>query len=257
MVHQGYFGNYNDVRRAKGMAEELLETLFSIFGDHPPVAIYCRHADKETNQNALLAWQARVLEIVSSEELSPFDISKLEKTFYDDLLKFSGYQAGLQLVKEHLNKVGIHFAILPHLPKTYLDGAAFIAPDGNPVIALTLRHDRLDNFWFTLMHELAHVALHLNDGSRAYFDEIEGNTLEESVEEQEANGFARENLIPQNYWQTQIAPNLDFLDELQLDRFAVELNISPAILAGRIRYELNDYSCFSSRVGNHEVRKQF
>ena len=37
--------------------------------------------------------------------------------------------------------------------------------NGAPVAALTLRYDRLDNFWFTLLHELAHIALHM-DGNQ-------------------------------------------------------------------------------------------
>ncbi|NTE86107.1 hypothetical protein [Agrobacterium rubi] len=33
--------------------------------------------------------------------------------------------------------------------------------DGVPLTAITMRHDRLDNFWFTLLHEYACVVLHL------------------------------------------------------------------------------------------------
>ena len=36
---------------------------------------------------------------------------------------------------------------------------------GCPVIGLTLRYDRLDNFWFVLLHELGHVFLHLMHGA--------------------------------------------------------------------------------------------
>lgn len=46
-------------------------------------------------------------------------------------------------------------------------------PNGSPVVALTLRYDRLDNFWFTLFHKLAHVALHLEkDDVEAFFDDL-------------------------------------------------------------------------------------
>jgi hypothetical protein len=46
---------------------------------------------------------------------------------------------------------------LKHLPRTYLDGAALQLGDGTPVIGLTLRYDRLNNFWFCSLHELAHI----------------------------------------------------------------------------------------------------
>lgn len=64
--------------------------------------------------------------------------------------------------KEYLNKHGIHLIIETHFPKTYLDGAVCIGTDGNPVIALIMRHDKLDTFWFCLLHEFAHIALHLD-----------------------------------------------------------------------------------------------
>ena len=50
---------------------------------------------------------------------------------------------------------------LAHMPRTHLDGAALQLADGTPVIGLTLRYDRLDNFWFCLLHELAHIGRHL------------------------------------------------------------------------------------------------
>jgi hypothetical protein len=37
--------------------------------------------------------------------------------------------------------------------KTYLDGAACRTRNGAPVVALTLRYDRADYFWFALLHE--------------------------------------------------------------------------------------------------------
>ena len=64
---------------------------------------------------------------------------------------------------------GIPLVIERHLPRTYLDGAALRLGDGRPVVALTLRYDRIDSFWFCLLHELAHVGPPLwatNAGSR-------------------------------------------------------------------------------------------
>ena len=58
---------------------------------------------------------------------------------------------------------GIRFVVLRHLSRTYPDSAALRVSDGAPMVALTPRHDRLDHFWFSLMHELAHIVLHLDD----------------------------------------------------------------------------------------------
>ena len=80
----------------------------------------------------------------------------------------------------------------------YLDGAAMLDSSGAPVVGLTLRHDRLDNFWFTLCHELAHVALHLGSDDRQCFF-VDLDFAEEGLEK-DADKFAGEALIPENVW---------------------------------------------------------
>jgi HTH-type transcriptional regulator/antitoxin HigA len=91
----------------------------------------------------------------------------------NNLAQLSYLDVGPKLAREFLNKSGIHLVIERHLPRTHLDGAATKLPDGSPLVALTLRHDRLDNFWFTLFHELAHVGLHLDqDGYEVFYDDL-------------------------------------------------------------------------------------
>ena len=84
--------------------------------------------------------------------------------------------------------------IEPHLAGTQLDGAAFLDQDGVPVIGLTLRFDRVDHFWFTLLHELAHVAKHLSNPGDAFLDRLEDSDATEALEI-EANRIARDALI--------------------------------------------------------------
>ena len=81
---------------------------------------------------------------------------------------------GPRQARDYLNRAGIALIALPHLAHTYLDGAAFMVDGRNPVIALTLRYDRLDNFWFVLLHELAHLRLgHLTDERPWIADDLE------------------------------------------------------------------------------------
>ena len=65
--------------------------------------------------------------------------------------------------QKFLAKHGIILIVAPHLANTYLDGAAMLMKDGTPVVRMTVRYDRLDNFWFCLLHELTHVARHLSE----------------------------------------------------------------------------------------------
>ena len=161
------------------------------------------------------------------------------------IVRSSYYSEGPRLVPELLNKRGIHFVLLSHLPKTYLDGACFLSPAGRPVIGMTLRYDRLDNFWFTLLHELAHVKLHVHEDGPAFFDDTEHDACEDDdPREAEANAFARDRLIPDAVWQIGgPAPALASNDDQAVLDLAERLEISPAIIAGRIRWETKTTPC--------------
>ena len=148
--------------------------------------------------------------------------------------------------------------VLKHLPKTYLDGACFVTPDGHPVVAMTLRHDRIDNFWFTLAHELAHLVLHLDDGTadgRVFFDELEnGDRGQGTAEEQEANEYATNMLIPEHVWRQKAAALTSPMSVVVL---AEELGLSPAIVAGRCRWESGNFGLYDKLLGRGQVRVLF
>jgi HTH-type transcriptional regulator/antitoxin HigA len=117
-----------------------------------------------------------------------------------------------------------------------------------------LRHDRLDNFWFTLCHELAHVALHLDrDCVDAFFDDLTEEGTSQC--EKEANEMAREALIPKKVWEK--SGLKEYSDTAAVRTFASELRIHPAIPAGRIRFENHDYHLLNELVGNKQVRCLF
>jgi HTH-type transcriptional regulator / antitoxin HigA len=138
-----------------------------------------------------------------------------------------------------------------------LDGAAFLTPAGRPVVGMTLRHDRLDNFWFTLVHELAHVHLHLHNNDVAFFDDTEGNGGDGDPREIEANVWTRDRLIPADIWREEGPALLAATADAQAVDFAERIEISTAIVAGRIRWESGDYSRFTRLIGSGEVRTAF
>lgn len=144
------------------------------------------------------------------------------------------------------------FIVEPHLPTTHLDGAVMLLPSGAPVVALTLRYDRLDNFWFTLCHELAHLALHLgHDEWELFYDDLESQ--EENEVEGEADRWAAEALIPGTEWGSSgLAAGSSAADVIS---FAEKQRIHPAIPAGRIRRENKNYKIFQKIIGNGKVRE--
>jgi HTH-type transcriptional regulator/antitoxin HigA len=202
----------------------------------------------------LLAWKAqitrRVLSILRHEKIKPrsIDISWL-KAFVTLSAEEDGPSRALSLLAEH----GIMVIIEPQIAGMNVDGAAFLVEDV-AVIGLTLRHDRLDNFWFTILHELAHVILHYHTGlTSGFFDNIDDPPIDEL--EQEADEFAGNLLIPEELWARSPARIAKFPEPIE--RFAEQLGISPAIVFGRVRMERNDYTLFSDKIGRGQVRKFF
>lgn len=202
----------------------------------------------------LLAWKAKVLmesrERRKSGQVGTFRASTLDAEFLRSLVKLSWHRKGPRLAIELLEGAGISVIVEPHFDGTYLDGAAILDGDGLPCIGLTLRHDRLDNFWFTLMHEMAHVTRHLRDPGDAFLDRIIDKESEDALE-REANRIARDILIPRAVWKRSAAFSVSTREAaLQL---AEELKISPAIVAGRIRRETGNYRILGDLIGNEEV----
>ncbi|MBU0512980.1 MAG: ImmA/IrrE family metallo-endopeptidase [Chloroflexi bacterium] len=259
MFKQGYLAFNGTLQQAKDQAEELLIALFSVFGDTPPQPIYYKNAEKETDTHALIAWQAKAITLALQEDLPPFSQENLTEDFIREVIKLSYYSQGPQIAQEALNKKGIHLIVLPHLPHTYLDGACFSSPTGRPIIGVTLRHDRLDNFWFTLAHELAHSFLHLSqDTSAAFFDDTEYFVSEtDDPQETEANHFARDILIPPEAWEQERTQLLESSQSQLVQTFAERVGVAPAVIAGRVRWETENYTKFAQLLGYRQVREQF
>ena len=249
---QGFSGT---VREAKSRAEEFVSLLFPLTaGNCLRPALYRRaiRSDGTMDEHAITAWTARITALACAEELSTrYRPGSIDATFVAGLAKLSFMEDGPRLAKEYLGKHGIHLVLEKHFPRTRVDGAATLLPDGTPVIGLSLRYDRLDNFWFCIFHELAHVALHLgNEGAEWFIDDLESQGDDK---EAEADAWARDSLIPPAAWS-----DTDGLrSEADVRAFAAKLSISPSIIAGRLRWERKNYRLLTDLVGQGQVRRHF
>lgn len=207
----------------------------------------------KTDMGALEAWCSAVLIKAKNERLPIKRTPKpLGKRVARELAQLSAHDDGPRKAVDFLKDIGVVMITMDHLPGTFLDGAAICRGDGAPVIALTLRHDRIDNFWFTLLHEFAHVCLHLNRSTRVIIDDLEV-TSPDGIEK-EADEFARDALIPRKIWNEYASEDLETEELIEL---AAEANVHPAIVAGRWRWEHSDYRRFSRLLGHGEIRELF
>jgi HTH-type transcriptional regulator/antitoxin HigA len=239
---------------------ELLEQfLFPLKGRSALMSLYRRsehiRSGRGMDRYALTAWTIRVLtRAIESSSRTTYRAGTVTPQFMQEVAKLSWSETGPALAKEFLERHGIAVVIESHLPRTYIDGASIMMPkDSKPVIGLTLRYDRVDNFWFSLMHELAHVARHL-DVEKSFYDDFDTESKKDPVEE-EADKLASEALIPAKEWEQTPAKSVPSPQAVQ--RLADKLRIHPAIVAGRIRHERKNFRLLNQLVGHGKVRRLF
>lgn len=251
MHEKGYFGDVT-LRDLKKTAEEYLHEFFQGMQNTSRV-VYNRtgfKVDAKLDEYALDAWRCFVLQQSEQLELPKYNKDDLSDDFIKSLAMLTQFDSGKDLIIQALRDKGVAVIVnVRHLPKTYLDGAAMLNKDGNPVIGLTYRHNRLDNFWYTLFHELGHVKHHLDQDHKVFFDDSESGDT--SKKEREADQFASETLIPKKVWQSEIR-HLETAGEIRAA--AKKLSICPSIIAGRLRKENNNYLIHRTLIGSGSLR---
>ncbi|GAP97804.1 HigA family addiction module antitoxin [Leptolyngbya sp. NIES-2104] len=221
------------------LIDELEQQVCTFYGisnidETPQVAMGMRRSEqRQPKISAQTAWAKRVENLARQQRVAVYDRQNLIQAI-PELAKMSLQLANVARVPEFLMDHGVRFVIVPHLSKTYLDGAALHLDNqiAQPVIALTLRHNRNDNFWFVLMHELAHIVL-------GHEGLILDNLDEEDVDENEvaANEMGRNWLldpIAYNQFLEQAQPSFS---ESKIISFATHQMRHPGIVVGRLRWE--------------------
>jgi HTH-type transcriptional regulator/antitoxin HigA len=205
------------------------------------------------SQEALNVWYARIVIKAREQHLDTFfDKNIISGPWLKQLASFSAENEGPKQAVQFLKDNGIRVVFEPQIEGTYLDGAALLVDKIYPVIALTLRYDRLDNFWFVLFHELAHIVLHLGNEFDAIFDDLDSHI--EGIE-MEADLYALNISIPEPIWKKSLV-RFSPSNETIINQ-ARSLKIHPALIAGRIRRETGKYHLFNDLIGQGEIRSKF
>lgn len=143
-----------------------------------------------------------------------------------------------------LNRYGIKFCIVEKIAHASIDGYSFLDPKGVPTIAITKRFNRIDYLAFSVMHEVCHIFYHLNSNSNQRLS-IECEDFDNSEEENEANEFAANALIPIDKWNAMPPMTLNlskyWLFQNQCVKWAISQGLNKWIVLGRISYVTGIY----------------
>lgn len=183
---------------------------------------------------AQAAWLCRARQLAPAISVSSFSPNKLN----DLIPKLGGLLHSAEEIRHvpaRLAEAGIRFLVIEPLPRTRIDGACFGLSKTSPVIVLSLRYDRIDYFWYTLMHELGHI----KDGvyrKNAPSLDIDIDAQQKPDEEKAADEFAAEALIPQDALDDFILRVRPLYSTRKIEGFASRIKVHPGIIVGQLQY---------------------
>jgi HTH-type transcriptional regulator/antitoxin HigA len=254
MMRRGWLETV-DIRKV-GTVESALCRFFG--AEHPEDVEFLPHAAKKTQVSsaatpAQLAWLYRVRQIAAEMLIPKYApggassaVARLKSLLSDPELT--------KQVPRILAESGIRYVVVESLPAAKIDGVCFWLDDTAPVIGMSLRFDRNDNFWFVLRHELEHVAQEHGRAVVMLDAELEGVRagVGQAVadEERVANAAASDFCVPTTKMDQFIARKAPFFAERDILGFARTLKIHPGIVAGQLQHRTGRYD----RFRNHQVK---
>ena len=188
------------------------------------------------------AWYYRAKGIASKLRASTFNPNRLDEA-QRRLRALAEYAPEARKVSRVLGEAGIRFLVVEPLPGTKMDGATFWLDNISPVIAISLRFERIDNFWFTIMHEFFHLKRHDAILDPSLFSSTGGGQMaavdktEQIVDEEAANA-----LIPKETLDSFILRVSPFFSKTKIIQFALRNRIHPGIVVGQLHHRTKNYT---------------
>jgi HTH-type transcriptional regulator/antitoxin HigA len=223
--------------------------------DMPEGALYKKSEKLSEYKPFINSWVRYVKHLAAAEQVPAFDFSCQDELLAQVKKVFQGTDVRNKLGAT-LKKYGVKLVIKHKPDKTPLDGAAFWQ-ENSPILGLTERHSRYDNFIFTVYHELGHIFLHLRDKKNRgtdYVDSLDAVSIKGlSKKEDEANDFARNTMIPADKWASFVSTTKVFTD-IDIARFAKSVGTPPSTVLGRLCFDEHmSYACNSIHKKNNII----
>jgi HTH-type transcriptional regulator / antitoxin HigA len=218
---------------------ETIDNLVNTVAEHRTLSFYRKSDKLQINHTNILAW-SKIAEYEANKMMvAHFDASKFELLRNDLQTIFFENVEVKSKTKNLMREFGVKLIYLDKFDETPIDGFSFWSGN-NPAIALSIRHKRIDNYAFTVLHELGHIQLHLQSDKDKYFVDIAG-LRDKDLYELQADEFAQNSLISELQWKD-LVNNYSPLNDEKLIEFGKRYKINPAILLGRACWEKNYYA---------------
>jgi HTH-type transcriptional regulator/antitoxin HigA len=214
------------------------------------------HAAKKTGYPADIngpqrAWLFRIKQIASAMAVKTYSEHALRNALpgLRDLLSSPD---GIRLVPKVLADCGVRFVIVEPFPGSKIDGVCFWLTSSSPVIGMSLRLDRIDNFWFVLRHEIEHV-LNKDGREEAMVDREtappESQTQTSiSDEERRADAAAAEFCVPSDAMEDFIVRHRPLFNDLNIVNFAHRFRVHPGVVVGQLQRKTGNYGLFRKHL---------
>lgn len=229
--------------------ERELKTFFCVPSfDVPPSLLTANRKTDATEEltPAQNAWCFRVRNIAKTLLVGQFQRSRLTAC-ERELRKLAAFPQEARSVGDTLAGYGIRFVVIEPIATCKIDGVAMWLDEESPVIGMSLRFDRMDSFWFTLMHEFAHIkhgdALSIDAnlvGAEAFASDL-------SAIEKKANAEASNILIPADALASFISRVSPLYSRDRINQFASKVKIHPSIVVGQLQHR--------AEIGFHAMKE--
>ena len=208
-------------------------------------------------QPVQLAWLFRVKQIAESLAVPRYSEKSLQDAL-PHLRQLLSEPEEVRHVPRILSECGVRFTVVEGLPAGKIDGVCLWIDSSSPVIGLSLRHDRIDNFWFVLRHEIEHILRkdgqprRGHNGGPPILDDLDGDNASTTNEklplpERIANSAAAEFSLPKEEIESFILRKSPYFSERDIVGFARRLQVHPGIVVGQIQ----------NRTGRWELLRKY
>lgn len=195
-----------------------------------------------------LAWLHRVRHIASEMLVSQYS-DAAGRAALQKLRPLLSAAEEARKVPRILAEAGIRYVLVEALPGSKIDGACLWLGARSPVIAMTFRFDRIDNFWFVLRHELEHVLQGHGQTAPVLDVDLDGRHDDTVVEEERiANAAAAAFTVPPDKLAAFVARKAPFFAERDILGFASTLGVHPGLVAGQLQHRTKRYDHFRSHL---------